>query len=109
MKERELETKSAGYFAFAAARDARMRAIAGWSKYSEKQKIEAERVKLALELVYGARGIYANPRNKFISVKVDKPWVKDRINLQLLEKDWEAKGYTKTSTAQGITYHIPKA
>ena len=108
MKERELDTKSAGYYAYAAAIDARMKAIAGWSKYSEKQKVEAERVKQVMSLVYNFKGIYANPRDKFIAIKLENPTVKDRKNLKLLEKDWEAKGYTKTSTEQGITYRIPK-
>jgi hypothetical protein len=110
MKQTELENKSAGYYAFAAARDARMRNIAGASHYSEKQKIEAGRVKMALELVYWAKAIYEpNYREKFISIKVDRAQVKDRENLEYLEAEWMSKGYTKKSTPQGIIYRIPKA
>ena len=36
MKAQELESKSAGYFAYAAMRDARMRAVAMWSHYTDK-------------------------------------------------------------------------
>ena len=108
MKTTELETKSAGYYAFAAARDARMRNIIESSHYSEKQKISADRMSLALELVYYAKAIHINYRKKFIAVKVDKAQVKDRTSLKLLEADYEALGYKKSASAQGITYHIPK-
>ncbi len=108
MKEKELETQSAGYYAWAASRDARMRAIAKWSHYSQEQQVEAERVKLGLEMVYWTKGIYVNPRDKFIAIKLDKPQIKDKKGLNFLEEEWEKKGYTKISTEQGITYRIPK-
>jgi hypothetical protein len=108
MKAQELETKSAGYYAYAAARDASMRAVAMWSHYTDKERVRAERMKLGLEMVYNAKGIYVNPRGKFIAVKVDKPQVRDRKNLALLEKDYELLGITKVLTEQGVTYRIPK-
>ena len=108
MKERELESKSAGYFAFAAARDARMRNIAKSSHYSEKQKILADRMALALELVYSSKGIHINYRDKFIAVKVDQARVKDRTNLKFLEEEYAELGYVKSVTNQGVIYRIPK-
>jgi hypothetical protein len=108
MKAQELETKSAGYYAYAAARDASMRAIAMWSHYTDRERVRAERMKIGLEMVYNAKGIYVNPRGKFIAVKVDKPQVRDRKNLALLEKDYELLGITKVLTEQGVTYRIPK-
>jgi len=108
MKAQELETKSAGYFAYAAARDASMRAIAMWSHYTDRERVRAERMKLGLEMVYNAKGVYVNPRGKFIAVKVDRPQVRDRKNLALLEKDYELLGITKVLTEQGVTYRIPK-
>ena len=108
MKAQELETKSAGYYAYAAARDASMRAIAMWSHYTDRERARAERMKLGLEMVYNAKGIYVNPRGKFIAVKVDQPQIRDRKNLALLEKDYELLGITKVLTEQGVTYRIPK-
>jgi hypothetical protein len=108
MKAQELETKSAGYFAYAAARDASMRAIAMWSHYSDKERVRAERMKIGLEMVYNAKGIHINPRGKFIAIKVDQPQVRDRKNLALLEKDYELLAITKVVTEQGVTYRIPK-
>ena len=108
MKAQELESKSAGYFAYAAMRDARMRAVAMWSHYTDRERVRAERMKLGLEMVYNAKGIHINPRGKFIAVKVDQPQVRDRKNLALLEKDYELLSITKVVTEQGITYRIPK-
>ena len=108
MKAQELETKSAGYYAYAAARDASMRAIAMWSHYTDKERVRAERMKLGLEMVYNAKGIHINPRGKFIAIKVDQPQVRDRKTLALLEKDYELLSITKVVTEQGVTYRIPK-
>jgi len=108
MQERKLDTKSAGYYAYAAARDARMRAAAMWSHYTEAERVRAERMRLALELCYSAKGFYMNPRGKFITIKVDRPRVVDRINLELLEGDYEQQGITKVVTAQAVIYRIPK-
>jgi hypothetical protein len=108
MKAQELETKSAGYYAYAAARDASMRAVAMWSHYTDQERVRAERMKLGLEMVYHAKAIHINPRDKFIAIKVDQPQVRDRKNLALLEKDYELLNITKVLTAQGITYRIPK-
>ena len=108
MQERELDTRPAGFYAYAAARDARMRAAAMWSHYTEAERVRAERMKLALELCYSAKRFFVNPRGKFITIKVERPRVVDRRNLDLLEGDYAAQGITKVVTAQGITYRIPK-
>ena len=107
MQSKELETQSAGYYAFAAARDARMRAAAMWSHYTDTERTRAERIKLGLELVYYAKGIYINPRGKFIAIKVDNAKVRVK-NLALLESDYHKAGIAKVVTAQGVTYRIPR-
>ena len=108
MKAQELETKSAGYYAYAAARDASMRAVAMWSHYTDRERVRAERIKIGLEMVYNAKGVHINPRGKFIAIKVDQARVRDRKMLALLEKDYELLSITKVVTKQGITYRIPK-
>ena len=108
MKAQELETKSAGFYAYAAARDASMRAVAMWSHYTDRQRVRAERMKLGLEQVYAGR-IFVNPRGKFIAVKIDHPQVRDRKMLALLEQDYVAEGIKKVVSEQSIIYRIPKA
>ena len=108
MKDRVIDTQEAPN-KWWAARDARMKSAAMWTHYSDKQRIRAERMALGLEMVYWSTGIHINPRNKFITIKVDKAQVKDNKTLSLLEKDYEAEGITKVVSAQGIIYRIPKA
>jgi hypothetical protein len=106
MIEKETEHKSAGNYAWFAERDARLRSAVNSSLYSDIQKIRAERVKLGLELVYSADKVYIEFRKKFISVKVNKPSVRDRKGLALLEMCYKNEGLEKCKTAQGITYRI---
>lgn len=104
MQALELETSAAGRFAYAAVRDARMRNIANASHYSEAQKLQAERMKLVMEFVYNYDAVYINYRKNKIAIKVDNARVKDSILLKEFEADWEAKGITKTLSAQGVIY-----
>jgi hypothetical protein len=103
---KETEHKSAGKWAWFAERDARMRSAVNSSLFSDSQKLRAERVKLALELVYNADKFYIEFRKKFIIVKVEKPRVKDRKTLALLEQDYESEGIDKVLTKQGFIYRI---
>lgn len=108
MQTRELETQNAGYFAYAAARDAAQRSYAASTYYTEKQKIAAERMRLALEMLYSARAFHINYRDRFVAIKLDQPTVRDRKNLAQFEAEWSAAGIVKRTTAQGIIYRIPK-
>ena len=109
MNESEKDYKSAGQWAWFAERDARMRSAVNSTTFSDAQKLKAERVKLALELVYSAEKVYIEFRKKFISVKVNKPQVRDRKGLALLEMCYQNEGLEKVKTAQGVTYRIIKA
>jgi hypothetical protein len=108
MQEREIETKNAGYFAYAAARDAAQRSYAASTHYTEKQKVAAERMRLVLEMMYSARAFHVNYRDRFVAIKLDRPTVRDRKNLAQFETEWAAAGVVKRTTAQGIIYRIPK-
>ena len=108
MQERELDTLSAGFYAYAAARDAAQRSYAASTHYTEQQKTRAERMKLVLELVYSAKAFHVNYRDRFIAIKLDRPTIRDRRNLAAIEADWAAAGIVKRTTAQGIIYRIPK-
>ena len=87
--------------------DARMRNLAGKSHYSYAQQTRAERMRLVLEIVYTAKDIYINYRQRFIAVKVDGARVADKTNLSELEAEWALEGITKAVTAQGVVYRIP--
>lgn len=106
MQSQETEYKTAGNFAWFAARDARMRSIANASLFTDQQKVKAERVKMALEMVYSCTEVSITNCKKWIRVKVHAGQVRDRKNLALLEQDWAAQGITKTLTNQGVIYHV---
>lgn len=92
-----------------AARDARQRSLAAQTHYSNAQQIAAERIRLALELLYGNNGVFVTYRQRFIAIKVNAPRVRNRTELDGFESDWAAKGIKKLLTNQGVIYHIPKA
>ena len=109
MKAVNLDTDNAGFYAFAAARDARMRAAAMWSHYTSTQRTRAERMKLGLEMVYAAKSAFITYRKKFVTIKLDQARVCDRKTLAQFEKDYTSQGdVTKVVTTQGITYRIAR-
>lgn len=105
MKQTVLDTQEAPN-KWWAARDAQMRNIANKSHHTEQSKIRAERMKLALELVYAGKQFYIAYGKRGISIKIDRAIVRDNKNLALLERDWTASGVTKKVSAQGIIYRL---
>jgi len=101
LKTEESSNKRGAYL------DARMRNLAGKSHYSYAQQTRAERMKLVLEIVYTAKDIYINYRQRFIAVKVDGARVADKSSLGELEAEWALEGITKAVTDQGVVYRIP--
>ena len=108
MKTVDLDTKEAPN-KWWAARDARMRNYANSTRYSNTQKIAAERMKLALELVYAARAVHIAYGKTGVSLKVDRGFVRDRKELSLLEQGWAAAGVIKKVSAQGVLYRMSVA
>ena len=106
MLQVETEHKSAGQWAWFAQRDARMRSAVNSTLYTDKQKVRAERVKLALNTFVRADGIFIEYRKKFISVKVHKPKYVNKKELSVFEQDWDSEGIVKVVTSQGFTYRL---
>ena len=104
----ETEHKNAGKYAYFAARDASMNHAINASRFTDAQKLKAEQVKLALELVYSCEKVDITNNKTFIRVKVFKGTVRDRKNLRLLEADWAKEGIEKKFTPQGIIYSVAK-
>ena len=105
MQTETLKTQEAPCKWFA-AQDARMRSIVNATHYTLAQRTRAERMRLALEMVYSARGVHVAYGRRGISVKVDGAQVNDCYNLALLEQEWAAKGVTKRVSAQGVIYRF---
>ncbi len=102
----DTEHKTAGQFAWFAARDARMKSLVNASLFTDAQKVKAERMKLALEMVYSCEEVSITNCKKWIRVKVHNAIIRDKKNLGLLEQDWTKDGITKVNTNQGVIYHV---
>jgi len=102
----ETEHKSAGRYAFFAAQDASMNHAINASRFSDAQKLKAERMKMALEMVYSCDKVLVHNNKTFIRVKVIEGTIRDRKTLRLLEADWAKDGVEKVFTAQAIIYRI---
>ena len=90
-----------------AFKDASMRNAVNATLYTQAQRTVAERMKLALELVYTGR-VYIAYGKTGVSIKLDHPRVRDRKELKLLEQIWEKNGVFKKVSAQGITYRLTR-
>lgn len=109
MQEEKINTQSAGFYAWAASRDAAIKSYVASTNYSDEQKLRAERIKVGLELVYNNRAVRINYRAKWITLKVEGASVRDRRWLALLEADYVAQGITKRVNLEGdILYKILK-
>ena len=105
MKTQNLDTAEAPvkWFAY---QDARQRNLSNKSHHSEAVKLQVDRMLAVMDLVYAAQGIYEAYGRRGVSVKVNKPVVKNRKALRELEAQWESQGFTKRISAQGIIYRL---
>lgn len=107
MQTQELETKSAGRYAYFAAQDAAVKSYAASTHYTSQQKLNAERKKLVLEMAYYGQ-VHVNYRKKFIALKVSNTNVQNRKLLAELEQDFATQNIVRVVTPQGIVYRIPQ-
>jgi len=107
MQTQELETRSAGRYAYFAAQDAAVKSYAASTHYTSQQKLNAERKKLVLEMAYYGE-VHINYRKKFVALKVVNTNVQNRKLLAELEQDFAQENVARVITAQGIVYRIPK-
>lgn len=92
----------------AAALDVAYRNARNSGNFSNAHKDIAETLKTALYTLYNTTGVYINYRQNFIAIKVATPaTVTDHALLAAKEAQWEAIGFVKAKTAQGIIYRLP--
>ena len=108
MKTHESETRDAGFYAYAAMRDARMRNEAMKSTYTAAQCLRAERMRMGLDCVYRTKEVHINYRQKFIAVKLSNAIVRDSASVADLEAFYALEGISKEITPQAIIYRIPR-
>ena len=106
LQAKELDTKSAGFYAYAAARDASMKSYACSTAYTLEERTRAQRTLLGLELAYSSTAQYITYRKKFVVVKLENARVRCRDTLRKLEAQYAVEGIEKTVTAQAVSYRI---
>ena len=106
LKALDLDTKPAGRFAYAAARDADRYSDECRMRYTATQRAQAETMRDIVSLAYMGSNIYINYRKTFIVVKVEKAEVRDRRMVRELDEICAERSYTKTRSAQGIAFRI---
>ena len=104
---KELETKPAGRYAFAAAMDAQRQNSNNKSHYSQEQIRRAVTARDLIDTAFSYTNLYINYRAKFIAIKAEGARRKDRMAHEVV-KLFENNGYDVVTTAQGMIVRIDR-
>jgi hypothetical protein len=104
---RELETKDAGRYAYAAAMDAQRRNSNNKSRYSAEQIRKALSARDLLDSAFAYTRLYINYRERFIAVKADMARSKGKLSKEVLEL-FKSNGYDVVATPQALIVRIAK-
>ena len=104
---KELETKDAGNYAYAAARDAQRRNTNNKSSYTQEQIRRALTVRDLLDSAFSYSNLYINYRKTFISVKAEGARARDRMAREVVTL-FESNGYAVAQSPQGLIVRIAK-
>ena len=104
---KELDTKDAGSYAYAAARDAQRQNSNNKSTYSQDQIRKALTVRDLLDSAFSYKTLYINYRKKFIAVKAEGARAKDRMAKEVVDL-FETNGYLVAATPQGLIVRIAR-
>ena len=104
---KELETKQAGGYAFAAAMDAQRQNSNNKSTYSQDQIRKALTVRDLLDSAFSYKTLYINYRKKFIAVKAEGARARDSMAREVVAL-FESNGYDVAQSPQGLIVRIVK-
>jgi hypothetical protein len=104
---KELDTKDAGTYAYAAARDAQRQNSNNKSTYSQDQIRKALTVRDLLDSAFSYSNLYINYRKRFIAVKAEGARAKDRMAKEVVEL-FESNGYLVAQSPQGVIVRIAR-
>lgn len=109
---KDLDTKSAGSYAFAAAMDAQRQNSNNKSHYTQDKIRCAVTVRDLIDSAFSYTKLYINYRKKFIAVKAEgarsrSGWNKNSMATQVVEL-FEQNGYSVVATPQGLIVRIDK-
>ena len=102
----ETEHKSAGQYAWFAARDAAFKSAVNASRFSTQLKLKAERMKLVLEMLFANDDVTITYCKKWARVKVHNARPRDKKLIKEWEETWAIDGIEKVLTGQGVIYRV---
>ena len=104
---KELETKQAGQFAFAAVMDAQRQNSNNKSTYTQEQVRKALTVRDLLDSAFSYKTLYINYRKKFIAVKAEGARARDSMAREVVQL-FESNGYDVAQSPQGLIVRIAR-
>jgi len=104
---KELETRQAGQFAFAAVMDAQRQNSNNKSTYTQEQVRKALTVRDLLDSAFSYKTLYINYRKKFIAVKAEGARARDSMAREVVAL-FESNGYDVAQSPQGLIVRIAK-
>jgi hypothetical protein len=104
---KELDTKEAGTYAFAAAMDAQRQNSNNKSFYSQEQIKKAITVRDLIDTAFSYSNLYINYRQKFIAIKAEGARARDSLAKDVVDL-FKSNGYGVVSTPQGMIVRIDK-
>jgi len=106
INEKELNSRAAGVYAWAAAQDAERYSDECRMRYTPAQRARAETFKDLVEMAYTNVRDKLTYRKKFVVVKVEHGHVRDRKMAQEIDAIVAERNYEKTFTPQGFNFRI---
>lgn len=104
VKTIETKTSNTPWFVF---KDVKAQNAKYGPTYSAKQKSAAETFADCLKLAYTGN-VYINYRKKFIAVKLERGFKKDKMFALAVAGIVAEKGYTEVESEQGRIYRLPR-
>lgn len=108
LKEKELKTQAAGFFAWAASKDATRYSDDCRQLYTSAQRARAETFMDIVRMGYTNVRVEPTYRKKFVVVKVENGIVRDRSVAREIDAICEERGYEKVRTAQALSFRLPR-
>jgi hypothetical protein len=104
--DKQLDMKEAGFFAAAAARDAKEKNTINKANCSFEEVRRIENARMLFEMAYNSDSLLVNYRKKFNTIKIVNKRVLDKKIAKQLEANLAADGVVKVKTPQGLIYRF---
>jgi len=108
LKERELDAKPAGRYAYAAAIDADRYSDECRARFTAQERAKIETFKDIVTMAYSSKTSFINFRKTMAVIKLVDSQVRDRKLVREVDAICEERGYEKVRTAQGLIIRMPK-